>query len=91
MGSSPLSLEGVEGGERARAFLDLAEGVSLGLEVALHLAYGSRCQCRRGRHGLPLLPPPPPPLVAGFGRGSVNVEAALSSLFPVYGLPATSA
>jgi hypothetical protein len=78
---SPLC-RGVRGRGRARAFLDLAEGVGLRLEVALHLAYRSRCQCRRGRHGLPLLPPPPPPLVAGFRRGSV--KAALSSLFPVW-------
>lgn len=45
---------GGEGGglvlERARAFLDLAEGVGLHLEIFLHLADGHRG--RRRRHGL---------------------------------------
>ena len=36
---------------RAGAFLDLAEGVSLDLEILLHLADGRRG--RRRRHGLP--------------------------------------
>lgn len=85
VGFSPRPLlEMFADGESACAFLDLAEGVGLGLEVALHLAYGSRSQCRRRRHGLPLLLPPPP-LAAGFGRGSVNVEVVVFSPFPGLG------
>ena len=42
---------GSRGLGRARAFLDLAEGVSLDLEILLHLADGRRG--RRRRHGLP--------------------------------------
>ena len=53
---------------RARAFLDLAEGVSLDLEILLHLADGRRG--RRRRHGLPRLPRlrPPPPASGRTGR-----------------------
>ena len=53
---------------RAGAFLDLAEGVSLDLEILLHLADGRRG--RRRRHGLPRLPllRPPPPASGRTGR-----------------------
>jgi hypothetical protein len=50
-------------GESVLAFLDLAKGSGLDLEVLLHLADDRRG--RRRRHGLPRLPPLP--LAAGFG------------------------
>lgn len=57
-----------------RAFLDLAEGVGLGLEVALHLADGRRGgrRRRRRRHWWCCLcsPPPPPPPDSGVVRNA---------------------